>query len=138
MYAEIDRVLLDRHKQELQRVVVECVRRRLDQLYAIAFVGSHVLMNQATKSEVGKYIATHRGWLTIQSYIILWSKFHCHEWVYKISFQCTFRYFNLPILGFLDTLFLSKFVICHRNKPIELREDRNHGYFNTAQKNLEN
>ena len=138
MYAEIDRVLLDRHKQELQRVVVNCVRRRLDQLNAIAGVGSHVLRNKATKLEVGKYIATHRDRLTIQSHIILWSKFHCHEWVYKISFQCTFRYFNLPILGFLDTLFLSKFVIGHRNKPIELREDRNHGYFNTARKKLAN
>ena len=138
MYAEIDRVLLDRHKQELQRVVVKCVRRRLDQLNAIAVVGSHVLMNQATKSEVGNYIAIHRGRLTIQSHIILWSTCHCHEWVYKISFQCTFRYFNLLILGFLDTLFLSKFVICHCNEPIELREDRNHGYFNTARKNLAN
>ena len=138
MYAEIDGVLLDRHKQELQRVVVKCVRRRLDQLNAIAGVGSHVLMNQATTSEVGNIIAIHRGRLTIQSHIILWSTCHCHEWVYKISFQSTFRYFNLLILGFLDTLFLSKFVIGHRNKPIELREDRNHGYFNTAWKNLAN
>ena len=136
MYAEIDRVLLDRHKQELQRVVVKCVRRRLDQLNAIAGVGSHVLMNQATKSEVGNLIAIHCGRLTIQSHIILWSTWHCHEWVYKISFQCTFRYFNLLILGFLDTLFLPKLVICHCNEPIELREDRNHGYFNTARKNL--
>ena len=138
IYAEIDRVLLDRHKQELQRVVVECVRRRLDQLNAIAVVGSHVLMNQATKSNVGNYIAIHCGQLTIQSHIILWSACHCHKGVHKISFQCTFRYFQLPILGFLDTLFLSKFVICHRNKPIELREDRNHGDFNTARKNLAN
>ena len=136
MYAEIDRVLLDRHKQELQHVVVECVRRRLDQLNTIAGVGSHVLINQATTSKVGNLIAIHRGWLTIQSHIVLWSICHCHEWVYKISFQCTFRYFQLPILGFLDTLLLSKFIICHRNKPIELREDRNHGYFSTAWKNL--
>ena len=138
MYAEIDRVLLDRHKQELQRVVVKCVRRRLNQLNAIAGVGSHVSMNQATKSDVGNYIAIHCGRLTIQSYIILWSTCHYHEWVYKISFQSTFRYFQLPILGFLDIFFLSKFVICHCNEPIELREDRNHGYFNTARKNLAN
>ena len=136
MYAEIDRVLLDRHKQELQCVIVKCVRRRLDQLYAIAFVGSHVLMNQAATSEVGNIIAIHRGRLTIQSHIILWSTFHCYEWVYKISFQGTFRYFQLLILGFLDTFFLSKFIICHRNKPIKLREDRNHGYFSMAWKNL--
>ena len=45
MYAEVDRVPLDRYKQELQRFVVECVRRRLDQLNAIAGVGSHVLIN---------------------------------------------------------------------------------------------
>ena len=138
MYAEIDRVPLDRHKQELQRVVVKCVRRRLDQLNAIAGFGSHVLMNQATQSDVGNYIVIHHGRLTIQSHIILWSTCHCHEWVYKISFQSTFRYFTLLILGFLDTLFRSKFVIGHRNKPIELREDRNHGDFNTAQKNLVN
>ena len=138
MYAKIDRVLLNRHKQELQRVVVECVRRHLDQLNTIAGVGPHVLMNQATESEVDNYIAIHCGRLTIQSHIILWSACHCHEGVYKISFQCTFRYFQLPILGFLDIFFLSKFVICHRNKPIELREDRNHGYFNMVQKNLAN
>ena len=95
-------------------------------------------MNQATESEVDNYIAIHCGRLTIQSHIILWSTCHCFEGVYKISIQCTFRYFELPILGFLDTLFLSKFVIGHRNKPIELREDRNHGYFNMAQKNLAN
>ena len=138
MYADIDRVLLDRHKQELQRVVVECVRRRLDQLNTIAGAGSHVLMNQATKSEVGNLIAIHRGRLTIQSHIILWSACHCFEGVYKISIQCTFRYFELSILGFFETLFLSKFVIGHRNKPIELREDCNHGDFNTARKNLAN
>ena len=137
MYAEI-RVPLDRYKQELQRVIVECVRRRIDQLNAIAGVGPHVLMNQATTSEVGSVIAIHCGRLTIQSHIILWSICHCHEWVYKISFQCTFRYFQLPILGFLDTLFLSKFIIGHRYKPIELCEDCNHRYFNTAWKNLAN
>ena len=43
MCAEIDGILLDRHKQEFQRVVVECVSRRLDQLDAIACVGSHIL-----------------------------------------------------------------------------------------------
>ena len=43
MYAEIDRILLDRHKQELQRVDVECVSRLLNQLNAIARVGSHIL-----------------------------------------------------------------------------------------------
>ena len=95
-------------------------------------------MNQATESEVDNYIAIHCGRLTIQSHIILWSACYCHEGVYKISFQCTLRYFNLLILGFLDTLFLTKLVICHRNKPIELREDRNHGDFNMAQKNLAN
>ena len=59
IYAEIDRVLLDRHKQELQRVVVKCVCRRLNQLNAIAGIGSHVLMNKATKSDVSNYIAIH-------------------------------------------------------------------------------
>ena len=66
MHADIDRVLLDRHKKKLQRVVVKCVCRRLDQLNAIAGVGSHVLMNQATKSEVGNFIAIYCGWLTVQ------------------------------------------------------------------------
>ena len=93
-------------------------------------------MNQATKSEVSNYIVIHHGRLTIQSHIIFWPICHCHEWIYKIIFQGTFRYFELSILGFLDILFLSKFVICHRNEPIELREDRNHGDFNTAWKNL--
>ena len=86
LYAEIDRVLLDRHKQELQRVIVECVRCRLDQLNAIAGVGSHVSINQATRSEVDNYIAVRWGRLTIQSHIILWSTCHCFEGVYKIRF----------------------------------------------------
>ena len=59
IYAEIDRVLLDRHKQELQHVVVKCVHCRLNQLNAIAGVRSHVLMNKATRSDVGNYIAIH-------------------------------------------------------------------------------
>ena len=29
-HAEVDRVLLDRHKEEFQRVVVECISRCLD------------------------------------------------------------------------------------------------------------
>ena len=66
MHADIDRVLLDRHKKKLQRVVVKCVRRHLDQLNAIAGVGSHVLMNQAIKSEVGNFTAIYRGRLTVQ------------------------------------------------------------------------
>ena len=136
MHAEINRVLLDRHIQELQLVVVDCIRRRLNQLNAIAGVGSHVLMNQAIKSEVGNYIAIHRGRLTIQSHPIFLSK--CPEGVYKTSIQCTFRYSELSILGFFDTFFLSKFAIGHRNEPIELREDRNHGDLNTARKNLAN
>ena len=41
--AEIDRILLDRYKQQLQCVIAEYARRRLDQFYAIAGVGSHVL-----------------------------------------------------------------------------------------------
>ena len=41
--AEIDRILLDRHKQQLQCVIAEYARRRLDQFDAIAGVGSHVL-----------------------------------------------------------------------------------------------
>ena len=137
LYAQINRVLLDRHKQELQRVV-ECVRRRLNQLDAIAGVESHVLMNQATTSEMSKYITLHPSRLTVQSHPIPWSTSHRHEWVYKISFQCTFRYFELLIPGFLDSLFLAKFVECHRNKPVEFREDRNHRYFNTVLKSLAN
>ena len=66
MHADIDRVLLDRHKKKLQRVVVKCVRRCLDQLNAVVGVGSHVLMNQAIESEVGNFIAIYRGRLTIQ------------------------------------------------------------------------
>ena len=66
MHADVDRVLLDRHKKKLQGVVVKCVRRCLDQLNAIVGVGSHVLMNQAIKSEVGNFIAIYRGRLTVQ------------------------------------------------------------------------
>ena len=43
MYAEIDRILLDRYKEEFQWVVIKCVSCRLDQLDAIACVGSHIL-----------------------------------------------------------------------------------------------
>ena len=43
MCAEIDGILLDRYKEEFQRVVIECVSCRLDQLDAIACVGSHIL-----------------------------------------------------------------------------------------------
>ena len=54
-------------------------------------------MNHAPKPEV-------------QSHVILWFTCQCHEGVYKIGFQYTFRYFEL----------------------------QNHRYFNAARKALEN